>query len=469
MENKLEYAITEEETRIADRSVALAVEAGASAVQVTLDKARTEIYALLDGELDNIRQTGDRALTFKVYADGRYGVFSTNRLEESSIRDLLEKAVQNVRMLAPDRFRKLPAKEDTANDAVRGDEMGLVWYGYDTVTADEKLAMAKNVSVFAEFREAAPDRNWKVVSEEVEYNNTLTDTYLTNSDGIHCRHTETSFEVCAQVTVEDNAGDKYSGFWWDYSISPEKVRASDCGHKAVMQAVSQIGPVNADGGRHMMVVSNRIAGRLLQPVLDALGGRAIQQKSSFLTDSLGKQIFAKGLNIMDMPREKGKCGAILFEQDGRACLNREIITGGVVMEYFISTYMSGKLDMPATSECANRPVVKPFISSELVEGQDNASASGSIGEAEILGLCGSGILVTDFNGGNCNAATGDFSYGVEGLLFENGKVTSPICNMLITGNIVKLWNNLIAAGNDPLDGMSRQVPTVAFKDVNFSS
>lgn len=106
MENRLEYAITEEETRIADRSVVLAVEAGASAVQVTLDKARTEIYALLDGELDNIRQTGDRALTFKVYADGRYGVFSTNRLEESSIRDLLVKAVQNVRMLAPDRFRK---------------------------------------------------------------------------------------------------------------------------------------------------------------------------------------------------------------------------------------------------------------------------------------------------------------------------------------------------------------------------
>lgn len=469
MENRLEYAITEEETRIADRSVVLAVEAGASAVQVTLDKARTEIYALLDGELDNIRQTGDRALTFKVYADGRYGVFSTNRLEESSIRDLLVKAVQNVRMLAPDRFRKLPEKEDTANDAVRGDEMGLVWYGYDTVMADEKLAMAKNVSVFAEFREAAPDRNWRVVSEEVEYNNTLTDTYLTNSDGIHCRHTETSFEVCAQVTVEDNAGDKYSGFWWDYSISPEKVRASDCGHKAVMQAVSQIGPVNADGGRHVMVVSNRIAGRLLQPVLGALGGRAIQQKSSFLTDSLGKQIFSKGLNIMDMPREKGKCGAILFEQDGRACLNREIITDGVVMEYFISTYMSGKLDMPATSECANRPVVKPFVSSELVEGQDNASVPGSIGEAEILGLCGSGILVTDFNGGNCNAATGDFSYGVEGLLFENGKVTAPICNMLITGNIVELWNNLIAAGNDPLDGMSRQVPTVAFKDVNFSS
>lgn len=468
MENKLEFAITEEETRIADRSVALAVEAGASAVQVTLDKARTEIYALLDGELDNIRQTGDRALTFKVYADGRYGVFSTNRLEESSIRDLLVKAVQNVRMLAPDRFRKLPAKEDTANDAVRGDEMGLVWYGYDTVTADEKLAMAKNVSVFAEFREAAPDRNWKVVSEEVEYNNTLTDTYLTNSDGIHCRHTETSFEVCAQVTVEDNDGDKYSGFWWDYSISPEKVRASDCGHKAVMQAASQIGQVNAEGGKYRMVVSNRISGRILQPVLNALAGRAIQQNSSFLTDTLETKVFSDGLNIVDRPREKGKCGSILFEGDGRACLDRDIITNGVVKEYFINTYMSGKMNMPATSENAIRPVVLPYISKCLAEG-DKGIDLNHFGEKEILGLCGSGVLVTDLNGGNCNAATGDFSYGIEGFMFEEGKIAGPVSGMLITGNMRELWGNLLAAGTDPMDGFSRQVPTLAFENVDFSA
>lgn len=467
MENKLEYAITEEETRIADRSVALAVEAGASAVQVTLDKARTEIYALLDGELDNIRQTGDRALTFKVYADGRYGVFSTNRLEESSIRDLLVKAVQNVRMLAPDRFRKLPAKEDTANDAVRGDEMGLVWYGYDTVTADEKLAMAKNVSVFTEFREAAPDRNWKVVSEEVEYNNTLTDTYLTSSDRIACRQIETSFEVCSNVTVEDKEGNKYSGLWWDYSISPEKVLASDCGHKAVMQAASQIGQVNVNGGKYRMVVSRRVSGRLVQPVLNALSGRAIQQKSSFLTETLDKKVFSDGLTILDRPREKGKSGSILFDGEGRACLDRDIIVNGVIKEYFINTYMSGKLGMPATSDGANRPVVQPFVSKEL-------GAGGNIDltllqETDVLALCGSGILVTDFNGGNCNSATGDFSYGVEGFLFENGEIKSPVSGMLITGNMKELWSNLLVAASDPMDGFSRQVPTLAFDDVTFSA
>ena len=475
MENKkykirksLEYAISAEEMALADKSVQIGLEEGASAIQVTLDKAKTEIYALLDGDIDNIRQTGDRALTFRVFADGRYGVFSTNRLEEDSIRRLLRQAVLNVRLLAPDKFRRLPDKADAATDAIRGDETGLVWYGYDSVPREDKLAFAMQASVFNEFSKVNADRDWRLISEEVEYNNTLTDTYLTNSDGIRCRQTETSFEVCSQATVEDNAGNKYSGLWWDYGISPEKVMGSECGRKAVMQAAGQIGQVNADSGIYNMVLSNRVSGRLLQPVLDALGGLSIQQKSSFLTDSLGKKIFSSGLTIADRPRETGKCGAILFEQDGRACLDREIITDGVVKEYFISTYMSGKLGMPATSDCANRPVVMPYVSAALSEGKALTEKE-RIDEAEILGLCGSGILVTDFNGGNCNKTTGDFSYGVEGYLFENGKIKAPISSMLITGNMIELWNHLEAAGTDPLDVFSRQVPTLAFSGVSFNA
>lgn len=459
--------ITEEEKALADNSIDMALEAGASAVQVTLDKAKTEIIALLDREIDNIRQTGDRALTFKVFADGKYGVFSTNRLEAESVRNLLKMAVENVRLLAPDKFRRLPDKEETAKDAIRGDEMELCWDGYDSVTAEERLGMVRRASVFNEFSVDSPDREWKLVSEEVEYNNTLTDTYLTSSDRIACRQIETSFEVCSNVTVEDKEGNKYSGLWWDYSISPEKVLASDCGHKAVMQAASQIGQVNVNGGKYRMVVSRRVSGRLVQPVLNALSGRAIQQKSSFLTETLDKKVFSDGLTILDRPREKGKSGSILFDGEGRACLDRDIIVNGVIKEYFINTYMSGKLGMPATSDGANRPVVQPFVSKEL-------GAGGNIDltllqEADVLALCGSGILVTDFNGGNCNSATGDFSYGVEGFLFENREIKSPVSGMLITGNMKELWSNLLVAASDPMDGFSRQVPTLAFDDVTFSA
>ena len=689
MKESLDFAISGAEIEIADKSVQMALDAGASAVMVSLDKAKTEIYALLDGEIDNIRQTGDRSLTFNIYADGKYGTFSTNRFEEESLRDFLCKAVETVRMLVADPFRGLPDKKDLATDAVNGDEMGLCWYGYDSVSRDEKLEMARRVSVFGEFSAPSSDRNWRVVSEEVEYNNTLSDTYLTSSDGCRCRQTETSFEVSSQVTVEDNEGNKYTGLWWDYGVSPEKVLTSECGRKAVEMAVMQIAPVNADKGKYTMVVSRLVSGRLLQPVLNALSSLSVYQKSSFLVDALGKQVFSKGLNVMDMPLEKGKSGAILFETDGRACRNREIITDGVVKENFTSIYMSRKLGIPPTSSCPNRPVLLPFVSEELLAGErggghcgvsgdgldgsglgadcgevsgdvfgavsgdgrgaelgvvngdgrgvelgavnggergvelgvasgdergvergemsgsglgavnggergvELSAASGDghgaelgemsgsglcgdcgevsgdvfgavsggergveldvvtgggrgaelgvvnggergvergvanggergveigvvnggergvergvvnggglgavsggwrgtelaggigserglkvdpfvndIAQRDILELCGSGILVTDFNGGNCNSATGDFSYGVSGFLFENGKITSPIDSMLITGNMTDLWSNLLAAGSDPVPGMSRQVPTLAFRDVTFNA
>ncbi len=605
MKESLDFAISGAEIEIADKSVQMALDAGASAVMVSLDKAKTEIYALLDGEIDNIRQTGDRSLTFNIYADGKYGTFSTNRFEEESLRDFLCKAVETVRMLVADPFRGLPDKKDLATDAVNGDEMGLCWYGYDSVSRDEKLEMARRVSVFGEFSASSSDRNWRVVSEEVEYNNTLSDTYLTSSDGCRCRQTETSFEVSSQVTVEDNEGNKYTGLWWDYGVSPEKVLSSECGRKAVEMAVMQIAPVNADKGKYTMVVSRLVSGRLLQPVLNALSSLSVYQKSSFLVDALGKQVFSKGLNVMDMPLEKGKSGAILFETDGRACRNREIITDGVVKENFTSIYMSRKLGIPPTSSCPNRPVLQPFVSEELlggerggghcgvsgdglgaasggergaerggvsgigldgswlggdcggvsgdglgaasgdgrgtelagglgaergaelgemsgcglcgdcgevngggrgaVSGGERGAVSGGergaelgavsgcecgvelgavngaerglkadpfvneIAQRDILDLCGSGILVTDFNGGNCNSATGDFSYGVSGFLFENGKITSPIDSMLITGNMTDLWSNLLAAGSDPVPGMSRQVPTLAFRDVTFNA
>ena len=410
MKESLDFAISGAEREIADKSVQMALDAGASAVMVSLDKAKTEIYALLDGEIDNIRQTGDRSLTFNIYADGKYGTFSTNRFEEDSLRDFLCKAVETVRMLVADPFRGLPDKKDLATDAVNGDEMGLCWYGYDSVSRDEKLEMARRVSVFGEFSASSSDRNWRVVSEEIEYNNTLSDTYLTSSDGCRCRQTETSFEVSSQVTVEDNEGNKYSGLWWDYGVSPEKVLASECGRKAVEMAVMQISPVNADKGKYTMVVSRLVAGRLLQPVLNALSSLSVYQKSSFLVDALGKQVFSKGLNVVDMPLEKGKSGAILFETDGRACRNREIITEGVVKENFTSIYMSRKLGIPPTSSCPNRPVLLPFVSEELLGGERGGGhcgvSGGELGGSGLGGDCG------EVSGAGLGAASGD-GRGVE--------------------------------------------------------
>jgi PmbA protein len=79
-----------------------------------------------------------------------------------------------------------------------------------------------------------------------------------------------------------------------------------------------------------------------------------------------------------------------------------------------------------------------------------------------------GILVTALNGGNSNSSTGDFSYGIEGFLIENGQLTQPVSEMNITGNFLTLWPSLAAVGNDPRPGSSWAVPSLVFNAVSFS-
>jgi PmbA protein len=86
----------------------------------------------------------------------------------------------------------------------------------------------------------------------------------------------------------------------------------------------------------------------------------------------------------------------------------------------------------------------------------------------ILEKCDKGIFVTGFNGGNTNSSSGDFSFGVEGFFFENGKITHPIKEMNVTGNIINLWNNIIDIGTDPRNTSRWLIPTLAFGSVDFN-
>jgi len=86
----------------------------------------------------------------------------------------------------------------------------------------------------------------------------------------------------------------------------------------------------------------------------------------------------------------------------------------------------------------------------------------------ILASVQKGIWVTNFNGGNSNPTTGDFSFGIEGFLIENGKTSTPLGEMNITGNMLSLWDSLTEAGNDPRETSSWRIPSLLFNNVNFS-
>ena len=78
------------------------------------------------------------------------------------------------------------------------------------------------------------------------------------------------------------------------------------------------------------------------------------------------------------------------------------------------------------------------------------------------------ILVTGFLGGNANGATGDFSFGVQGQLLENGVPVQNISEMNITGNLLSFFHKLIDISDDPWQWSPIISPTLIFEQVQFS-
>ncbi len=475
----------------------MALDAGASKARASLSKNTMNIVATLDGGVDKVTACLDRSITVNLFVDGRYGTFSTNKLDADSLRNFIIRAVETTRMLAPDPCRDLPAPARTAKDAVSGDELGICDPAWRSVTPEQRIAFAldnscrerscssvslpprteltqktsteehvrpdnTSAAVFQESKEQTPSTDelvrtatpWKLISEEGEYSDSEYWNYVVDTQGTEALHAETSFEFFTELTIQDSRGRKYSGGWWEAApllkdFHPEKVAPA-----ALEEAVMQIGPRRCHSGKYRAVIDSEVSQKVLNPILNALNAFNIQQKNSFLTDALGRQIFPAGLDIMDMPRIPGEACGKMFDSEGVATANHYIVKDGVVQEFFVNTYMSNKLGVAPTIEDATRPVVCRFAN--------------SVSRQDIMNLCGDGILITDFCGGNSNPATGDFSYAIQGYRFKEGRIVHPVREMLITGNIVDLWSRLLAAGDDARRCRAKLTPTLAFDAVDFS-
>ena len=456
--------ITPNETRLAKHCISHAKACGASAARVYLNKCVTDSYTILNGELDKVTHSADRSIYIYLYVDGRYGTFSTNRLEEKELEDFVVKAIEMVRMLGEDECRQLPAPSRTAKDAVTGYELGLYDSSYESMDSQTRLANAHKLSIYDKIINDPEEKPYRLISEECEYSCTSDESYTADSQGFEGRHSETAFGTFSEMTIQDKEGNRYNGYWWQATPMAAETDFGGCGMMALERAVKQIGPKKRRSGRYRMVVDTSVASRLVSPLLTALNSASIQQKMSFLEDTKDTKIFHEGMTLMDLARTPGKNGSRLFDTEGVATKDAPIIENGVVKQYFTNTYQALKMGIEPTVEDISRPCLMPYMKGEGLQSEEK-----EVSLKDILKLAGNGILVSGFNGGNCNPVTGDFSFGIEGFAFSKGKITHPVREMLITGNIVELWNSLLAAGSDARPSSRWQIPTLAFEGVAFSA
>ena len=190
--------LTEKEIALARGAMEFALENGAQKVRITLNKSLMELFGMLNGELDKVTHALDRSLQVSLFVDGRFGSFSSNRLEEEGLKAFLLGAIDTVRTLKPDAARNLPDPSRTVKDALTGKELDLYDPAYEGLTSERRREMAVGTSLWS--RKAELEKGFTLISEEGEYSDSLFDSVVMDSNGLFARHTETSFEIGYEVT-----------------------------------------------------------------------------------------------------------------------------------------------------------------------------------------------------------------------------------------------------------------------------
>ncbi len=317
---------------------------------------------------------------------------------------------------------------------------------FDSVQPDEKVELARAIA------EEVYGTDKRIISVESSYSDGVNFGYLLASNGFEGETQNSWYSLSASVSVKGEGEARPSSYWYESSLFFDKLIRNDIGKKAFERVLRKLGQTKVKSGKYTMVVDPLNSGRLVSPMIQALYGSALQQKNSFMLNKLGAQVAAAKMTLTDEPHLPQASGARYFDNEGVATQRRAIFENGVLNTYFIDTYNAKKMSVEPTISSPSLLVMKT-------------------GSKDLDGLTAgvsNGILVTGFNGGNCNSSTGDFSYGIEGFLIENGKLTVPVSEMNITGNMLSLWNSLVETGNDPRLSSSWRIPSLVFDGVDFS-
>lgn len=436
--------ITDNNKKLAQWAMDYALKNGCQAAKLVLYSNSNASFELRDAKMDKLQQASESGLSISLFVDGRFGSYSTNRLDKKELEVFIANGIESTRYLAEDNARVLP----DPSRYYKGGKPDLQLFDnkFYTVNPDDKVAIARAAA------EEVLGKDERIISVASSYSDGENAAYRLTSNGFEGESKSTWFSVSADIAVKGEGEARPSSYWYDAALFYDKLIKSGVGTKALERVLKKLGQKKVASGKYTMVVDPMNSGNMLSPLLSALYGSSLQQKNSFLLDKLNTKVGADILNLMDEPHTIGANGARYFDSEGVATERRSIFESGVLKTYFIDTYNSRKMGVAPTVNSPSLLVLKP----------------GSKTLEALVADVQKGILVTGFNGGNCNSSSGDFSYGIEGFLIENGKLTQPVNEMNVTGNMLTLWASLVAVGNDPRMSSSWRIPSLVFEGVDFS-
>lgn len=412
---------------LATKVVAQAKTLGATAVEVDAGTSFGFAVNVRENQVETIEHSNGKELSVTVYFDKNTGSAGTSDFSDAAITAMLEKACYIARFTNPDPFVGLADRALIAYDCQCSD---LDIYHPWQISVDEAIDLAKK----AEKVGFAYDK--RIINSEGAAVDTYQafDVYANSLD--FCGATAaTKHSFSCSFIAKDKNDDMQRDY--DYTVAHNAGDLEDINitaKKAAKKTVDRLNARRISTCNSPIIFATDVARSLIGNFLRAISGNNIYRKSSFLLDSIDKQVFAKQISIEENPHLPKGFGSTYFDDEGVKVFKNNIIVDGILQHYILDSYSARKLNLKTTGNAGgvHNLIVKPT----------------GLDLSQLLHKMHKGLLVTELMGDGVNIVNGDYSRGVFGYWVENGVIQYPVTGATIAGNLRDMFLNIIDIGND---------------------
>lgn len=383
------------------------------------------------GKPESVVRSEETEVGLRVLVGQRQAIVSSSDLRTETLFEMAERAVAMARLAPEDAFAGIA---DGADVARKFPELDL--HDPSEPPIEDMIARADRAE------SAALAVKGITNSDGAEFSSGKEEIYYAASNGFFGGYPSSGFSLTVGVIAGKDT-EMESDYDFDSATflcdlkDPETL-----GRVAGERAAAALHPRKAPTKRMPVVFDRRVAGGLIGSLAGAISGNAVARGTTFLKEKMGQQIFADGVTVVDDPFLKRGVRSHPFDAEGLAPQKRHIIQAGVLSGWLLDLSSARQLKLKSTGNAARgaSSVPSPKPANFYMQ-------PGTKSPQEIIAEIEEGFFITHLLGSGANIVTGDVSRGAKGFLIEKGKITHPVSEMTIAGNLKDMWLNL-APAND---------------------
>ncbi len=424
---------------------------GAAEVEVFGERSTSRRIKVYRREVEQLTAAQRQGLGVRVFARGAVGHAYGSDLSPAALDGLVARAIDNAAVSDPDEYAALPEPGGEPADVRPFDER------LAAATDEQRIELALTVEAAA----LAADPRVKTV-EDTMYADGDGEVFIASTAGVRGSYRANQCYAFAYVLAEED-GKVETGYSYTVGRALEDLDAAACGTEAAERACRLLGARKCPSMKAPVVLDPFVSAAFFGVLSSALTADAVQKGRSLFAGREGENVAGELLQLDDDGARPDGLDSTPFDGEGTPSRRTPLISDGVLQGFLYDTYTGRKDGRGSTGNgvrgsYAGLPSVRP---TNLVVGGVATPL------AEIVAGLERGVLVTDAVGvhSGANPISGEFSVGISGILIESGRLTTPVREVTLAGDIISMLTSVRALGDDArwVPGGSIYTPSVVIE------